>query len=106
MVDTAHTVPFESSDGTTLRRPRLLPSRFAVKRAAFGLMITGGIAATMGFGHRYWTVWQYQQSTDDAFVQADATTVAPKVSGYIANVLVQDNDKVEAGRVLARIDDR
>ena len=30
----------------------------------------------------------------------------PKVSGYITEVLVQDNEKVEAGRVLARVDDR
>src|SRR5882672_5230644 len=106
MVDTAHAAPFGSSGGTTSRRSRLLPSRLAIKRAAFRLLIAGGIAAATGFGHRYWTVWQYQQSTDDAFVQADFTTVAPKVSGYIAEVLVQDNDKVEAGRVLARIDDR
>jgi membrane fusion protein (multidrug efflux system) len=32
--------------------------------------------------------------------------VAPKVSGYIAQVLVQDNETVKAGQVLARIDDR
>src|SRR5258708_25490422 len=92
--------------GLNLGRAPLLPSRLAVKRAAFGLMIAGGIAAATGFGYRYWTVWQYQQSTDDAYVQADFTTVAPKVSGYIAEVLVEDNDNVEAGRALARIDDR
>ena len=39
-------------------------------------------------------------------MQADSTTVMPKVSGYITEVLVQDNEKVEAGRVLARVDDR
>src|SRR6185437_12546558 len=98
MVDIAHTAPFGSSGGATSRRPQLLPSRLAIKRAAFGLLIAGGIAAAMGFGDLYRTVWQYQQSTDDAFVQADFTTVAPKVSGYISEVLVQDNDKVEAGR--------
>jgi membrane fusion protein, multidrug efflux system len=32
--------------------------------------------------------------------------VSPKVSGYLAQVLVQDNQKVTAGQVLARIDDR
>jgi membrane fusion protein (multidrug efflux system) len=32
--------------------------------------------------------------------------VAPKVSGYVADVLVQDNETVSAGQVLARIDDR
>ena len=32
----------------------------------------------------YWTVGRFEVSTDDAYVQADNTTIAPKVSGYIA----------------------
>jgi membrane fusion protein (multidrug efflux system) len=39
-------------------------------------------------------------------VKADNTTIAPKVSGYLTDVLVGDNERVKAGRVLARIDDR
>jgi membrane fusion protein (multidrug efflux system) len=39
-------------------------------------------------------------------VKADYTTIAPKVSGYIKEVLVNDNDAVKTGQVLARIDDR
>ena len=31
---------------------------------------------------------------------------SPKISGYLSQVLVQDNQKVHAGEVLARIDDR
>jgi membrane fusion protein, multidrug efflux system len=46
------------------------------------------------------------ESTDDAYVQADSTIVAPKVSGYIAELLVNDNQSVKAGQTLARIDDR
>jgi membrane fusion protein (multidrug efflux system) len=103
MVDISHPALLGSR---TKAGPALIPSRHALKRAALGLAVVGGIAAITGFGYRYWTVWQYQQSTDDAYVQADFTTVAPKVSGYIADVLVEDNDKVEAGRILARIDDR
>ncbi|PKE30408.1 efflux transporter periplasmic adaptor subunit [Rahnella sp. AA] len=44
--------------------------------------------------------------TDDAFVSADSTLVAPRISGTLANVYVQDNQTVKAGDVLARIDDR
>ncbi|MGA2129419.1 MAG: HlyD family secretion protein, partial [Xanthobacteraceae bacterium] len=43
---------------------------------------------------------------DDAYVKADNTTVAPKVSGYLAAVEVGDNEPVRIGQVLARIDDR
>ncbi|EJN09982.1 HlyD family secretion protein [Herbaspirillum sp. YR522] len=46
------------------------------------------------------------QSTNDAFVSADYSIVSPKVSGFIATVLVQDNQNVKAGQLLATIDDR
>jgi membrane fusion protein (multidrug efflux system) len=82
------------------------PSRRSLKRAGLGLaLLTGGIAAAH-FGYDYWTVGRFLESTDDAYVQADYTTVAPKVSGYIAAVLVADNQTVKDGDVLARIDDR
>src|SRR4029077_2034374 len=46
------------------------------------------------------------QSTDDAFIAARQSTIAPKVSGYITAVPVTDNQHVKAGDVIARIDDR
>lgn len=46
------------------------------------------------------------QSTDDAYVHADFTTVAPQVSGTIETVLIEDNQRVEKGDVLATLDDR
>jgi membrane fusion protein (multidrug efflux system) len=44
--------------------------------------------------------------TDDAYVTADFTLVAPKVSGLISKVAVEDNQHVHAGDLLAKIDDR
>jgi membrane fusion protein, multidrug efflux system len=64
------------------------------------------LAAAAYYGQRYWTVGRFEVSTDDAYVKADNTTIAPKVAGYIAQVLVGDNEQVKAGQVLARIDDR
>ena len=84
----------------------LVPSRQVIKRAAFALAVSLGLAGVAGLGYSYLTRWQYQETTDDAYVQADSTIIAPKVSGYIAEVLVQDNQKVAAGQLLARIDDR
>ncbi len=43
-------------------------------------------------------------STDDAYLQADSTTVAPKVRGLVSEVLVRDNQAVRAGQPLIRID--
>ena len=74
------------------------------------LFLAGAGLAALGagvyFGWDYWTVGRFHISTDDAYVQADNTTIAPKVSGYIAMVLVGDNEAVKAGQILARIDDR
>jgi len=64
------------------------------------------LAAASYLGWQYWTVGRFEVSTDDAYVQADNTTIAPKVSGYIAAVPVGDNEAVKAGEILARIDDR
>jgi len=47
-----------------------------------------------------------RQSTNDAFVAADYTLVAPRVAGFIKEVLVEDNQRVKAGQLLALIDDR
>jgi len=46
------------------------------------------------------------QSTDDAYVHADFTTVAPQVSGTVETVLIEDNQRVEKGDLLATLDDR
>jgi membrane fusion protein (multidrug efflux system) len=73
------------------------------------LLVGASVFALAGAGHfgwDYWTVGRFQVSTDDAYVKADSTTVAPKVSGYIASVMVGDNEPVKAGEVLAKIDDR
>ena len=64
------------------------------------------LAGAAWYGWDYWTVGRYLVSTDDAYVKADNTTIAPKVSGYLSEVLVGDNERVAAGQILARIDDR
>src|SRR6202035_5655273 len=81
----------------------LRPSRQAIKRAALAVALSLGVAAAADFGYGYLTTGQYLETTDDAYVQADSTIISPKVSGYIAEVLVGDNEKVEAGQLLARI---
>jgi len=46
------------------------------------------------------------QATDDAYVEADYTQVAPRLAGTVAQVLVEDNQSVHAGQLLAVLDDR
>jgi membrane fusion protein (multidrug efflux system) len=79
-------------------------------RTARRLLMAGTAAALLAgaswYGWDYWTVGRFEVSTDDAYVKADNTTIAPKVSGYLSEVMVGDNEHVKSGQVLARIDDR
>jgi membrane fusion protein, multidrug efflux system len=81
----------------------------ARKRLKLALLSAAGAAAIgtgVGFGADWLSTGRYLETTNDAYVKADYTTIAPKVSGYVSEVLVQDNDPVEAGQILARIDPR
>ena len=89
------------------RQPKLsLPSKAALKRTALGLALVAALGFAGERGYDYWKVGRFQVSTDNAYVQADYTTVAPKISGYVTEVLVGDNQSVKAGDVLIRLDAR
>lgn len=71
-------------------------SRTLLVSIAAGAAALGGVA--------WITASPSTETTDDAYVAADSTTVAPKVRGLISQVLVQDNQVVRAGDPLVRID--
>ncbi|WP_421730812.1 HlyD family secretion protein [Brevundimonas sp.] len=56
-------------------------------------------------GFIWWQGKQRWEATDNAFVQADTTLVSPQIEGYVKEVLVSDNQRVEPGQVLVRLDD-
>jgi membrane fusion protein, multidrug efflux system len=85
-------------------RPKV--SRGALRRTAMLVAGLGALGAIGYYGYDYWQNGRFMVSTDDAYVQADYTTIAPKVAGYITEVLVRDNQTVKTGQILARIDDR
>lgn len=63
------------------------------------------IAALVG-GTLYWLEVRHYESTDDAFVAARSFSVASKVGGYVTEIPVTDNQHVNAGDLLAKIDER
>jgi membrane fusion protein (multidrug efflux system) len=68
---------------------------------AIALLVTASF-----YGNYYWTTGRFLVSTDDAYVQAHSVLISPKISGYISELPVDDNQSVKAGEVLARIDPR
>lgn len=54
----------------------------------------------------FWLSTRNIESTDDAFTEADAVTIAPKASGYVTELRVRDNQRVKKGDLLVVIDPR
>jgi len=68
-------------------------------------LLASGIAIAAAIGGTLWIVASpSSESTDDAYIGADATSVAPRVRGLVAQVLVRDNQSVRRGDALIRID--
>lgn len=78
--------------------------RPGVKKAIGALLCISAIA--IGTGAWWWTATHGGISTDNAYVQGDIIALAPKIGGYITSVEIKDNQAVEAGEILFRIDDR
>jgi membrane fusion protein (multidrug efflux system) len=90
----------------TIPAPKASIIRVQLRRLLLAGAAVALLSGAVWYGWDYWTVGRFLVSTDDAYVKADNTTIAPKVSGYLSAVLVGDNERVTAGQVLARIDDR
>lgn len=76
--------------------------RTLLQSAALLAVLVGATA----YGVHWWTVSRFHEETDDAYVGGDVTVVASKVTGYITELPVTDNQFVHAGDLLARIDSR
>jgi membrane fusion protein (multidrug efflux system) len=83
-----------------VRRRRSL--RHLLIALAAGLLL---IVAAL-YGDYWWNTGRFLVTTDDAYVEAHSSLIAPHVSGYIAAVPVNDNQRVRAGQVLVRLDPR
>jgi multidrug resistance efflux pump len=75
------------------------------QRTSVGLACVAVLAAS-AYGYYWWTVDRFFQSTDDAYVGGNVTPISPHISGFIAAILVGDNQRVKAGQLVVRLDDR
>ncbi|QSN64882.1 HlyD family secretion protein [Caballeronia sp. M1242] len=71
------------------------------------LIILGIIVVVLAIGALvWWFMTRNQETTDDAYTDGDAVTIAPKVSGYVVAMNIDDNRFVHKGDLLIRIDPR
>jgi membrane fusion protein (multidrug efflux system) len=79
---------------------RRRPSRRVVQAAT----AAAGVLALTIVGGLWWSDKQRYAATDNAFVEADTAQISALVSGHVAEVLVNDNQRVIAGQPLLRLD--
>ncbi len=81
-------------------------TRARLRRLAYAAL--GGVIAFAAarYGYEYWTVGRFIESTDDAYAGGDVTPISPHVAGFVADILVADNEYVRAGQPLIRLDAR
>ncbi|MET0793591.1 MAG: HlyD family secretion protein [Polyangiaceae bacterium] len=78
------------------------PTKGVSRRARQGLAVAALVAA----GSVYWLHAQGFEQTDDAQVDGDITSLAPRVAGSVVRVLVTENQAIRAGDLLAELDPR
>jgi membrane fusion protein, multidrug efflux system len=88
-------VPEDTANGQRGKARRILLTLVAVA------LIIG-----LAWAAWWWLAGRFIETTDDAYLQADSISVAPKISGYVGEVLVADNQAVKRGDVLVRLDAR
>ncbi|MFS2155923.1 HlyD family secretion protein [Pseudomonas sp. Pseusp122] len=92
----------DTAAASTLEKPK--PT--LLKRLALALLVIAALVAAVLYGLHWWTTGRFIESTDDAYIGGDVTVIGPKVSGYITELKVIDNQFVHAGDLLVKIDDR
>lgn len=90
-----------AASGERAGGPSAAPEKQPSKRRFVVMMV--GLVLAIGAGGYYLYSRQYED-TDDAQVDADISNVSPRVAGTLIAVYVEDNQRVKAGQLLAKID--
>lgn len=94
----------DSNEADEITKPSPL-KRPGIRRVILAVVVVLLAVLAVWF-YNYWTVGRYTEGTNDAYIQADAVVVSPKIGGYVEEVYVEDNQAVKQGDPLFRIDPR
>ena len=80
--------------------------QFGRKHLAIASLAVAIVAGGIGYSRYWWNIGRFIESTDDAYAGGNITPVAPRVAGFVAQILMTDNQQVQAGQLLIRLDAR
>ncbi len=96
-----------STSQSTIAPPSTAGAVKQTRRMPWMLLASLAVVVVVAAAGSYWYfVGRFIETTDDAYVGGDVTVLAPKVSGFVTDVLVTDNQYVHANQVLIRLDAR
>lgn len=96
-------VPVRPATATPVEAPA--KKKRSVRSLLLPIIGLGLLSAGGWYGYNYWIDGRFMISTDDAYVQADMAFISPKISGYVDQVKVTENQLVKAGDPLLVVDD-
>ncbi len=97
----------KASSGDTAAGADAPAAKTTRKRPPWSFIALGTVVLVGAVGGGwYWYVTRDLESTDDAFIDGRAITIAPQVKGPVTDLAVTDNQFMHAGDVLLQIDPR
>lgn len=78
----------------------------AKKNKVFPIVLIALVVVGGTFGLTKYIHSQHHEETDDAQVEASVSPVIPRISGYVTEIRVKDNQKVKKGDTLVILDNR
>jgi len=74
--------------------------RRVLRITMYWLIFLALIIAAALYGWQWWSVERFRESTNNAYIRSEITPISAKIQGYVAAVLVTDNQRVEKGTTL------
>ena len=99
------------SDSTSVSSPQAqelpMQKRPPSSRRSRIMLVLGLLmaAALLAWAARWFFVWRFEETTDDAYVAGNVVRIMSQISGRVVSVLADDTDSVRAGQPLVRLDD-
>jgi membrane fusion protein (multidrug efflux system) len=91
----------------TSEAPTGARAKSSAVRQTLAVVLALAIGGMLGYGaFLYWEYESTHPSAEDAYLMANAFWISPRVHGQVTEVLVEDNQRVEAGAELFRLDQR
>ena len=103
-IETEKLVDSQTADTPAETLSGASPESSITKRKKLPFYVVGGVLLVLTVaGLIYWIYTRQFEYTDDAFIDGEIIQISPKISAYVAKVLVKENQFVKKGDLLVEL---